>query len=185
MYVVPGLDEPPGGRGPVRVGAFHPDAQAGIGIADHGGQPLVAGRIGHERLRGQRPAILVDQSERMRVGMSVHPRVDPGMLHPCPPSMCLPFPRLPAQTGRRRGHATMVLARVRRSGHAPMRSCLHGLRAGGPGRDKPKQGQDLEGSAGQLWVTAPAATFPLSPVHQTGITIINVNSVCAVLPRGS
>ena len=100
MYVVPGLDEPPGGRRPVRVGAFHPDAQAGIGIADHGGQPFVAGRVGRERLRGQRPAILVDQSERMRVGMGVHPRVDPGMLHPCPPSMCLPFPRLPAQTGR-------------------------------------------------------------------------------------
>ncbi|WP_337647686.1 hypothetical protein, partial [Bifidobacterium pullorum] len=29
----------------------------------------------------------------------------------------------------------------------------------------------------KLWVTAPAATFPLSPVHQTGITIINVKLV--------
>lgn len=61
-----------------------------------------------------------------------------------------------------------------------MRSCLHGLRAGGPGRDKSKQGQDLEGSAGQLWVTAPAATFPLSPVNPTGITIINVKIVALV-----
>ena len=26
----------------------------------------------------------------------------------------------------------------------------------------------------KLWVTAPAATFPLSPVNPTGITIINV-----------
>ena len=42
-----------------------------------------------------------------------------------------------------------------------------------------------KGPSVKLWVTAPAATFPLSPVHQTGITIINVNSVCAVLPWGS
>ena len=100
MYVVPGLDEPSGERRPVRVGAFHPDAQTVSGIADHGDQPLVAGRIGRERLRGQRPAMLVDQGERMRVGMGVHLRVNPGMLHRRPPSICLPFPRLPAQTGR-------------------------------------------------------------------------------------
>ena len=39
-----------------------------------------------------------------------------------------------------------------------------------------------KGPSVKLWVTAPAATFPLSPVHQTGITIINVNSACTVLP---
>ena len=55
----------------------------------------------------------------------------------------------------------MVLARVRRSGHAPMRSCLHGLRAGGPGRDKSKQGQDLEGSAGQIVGHRPGRHFPI------------------------
>ena len=38
-----------------------------------------------------------------------------------------------------------------------------------------------KGPSVKLWVTAPAATFPLSPVHQTGITIINVNSACAVV----
>ena len=42
-----------------------------------------------------------------------------------------------------------------------------------------------KGPPAKLWVTAPAATFPLSPVHQTGITIIDANSVCAVLPWGS
>lgn len=85
---------------PYELVPSHPDAQTVSGIADHGDQPLVAGRIGRERLRGQRPAVLIDQGERMRVGMGVHPRVDPGMLHRRPPSICLPFPRLPAQTGR-------------------------------------------------------------------------------------
>ena len=55
----------------------------------------------------------------------------------------------------------MVLARVRRSGHAPMRSCLHGLRAGGPGRDKSKQGQDLEGSVSQIVGHRPGRHFPI------------------------
>ena len=59
------------------------------------------------------------------------------------------------------GHATMVLARVRWSGHAPMRSCLHGLRAGGPGRDKSKQGQDLEGSVSQIVGHRPGRHFPI------------------------
>ena len=31
-----------------------------------------------------------------------------------------------------------------------------------------------KGPSVKLWVTAPAATFPLSPVNPTGITIINV-----------
>ena len=49
-------------------------------------------------------------------------------------------------------------------------------------RDGTNQNKDRtwKGPSVKLWVTAPAATFPLSPVHQTGITIINVNSVCAV-----
>ena len=59
------------------------------------------------------------------------------------------------------GHATMVLARIRRSGHAPMRSCLHGLRAGGPGRDKSKQGQGLEGSVSQIVGHRPGRHFPI------------------------
>ena len=54
-------------------------------------------------------------------------------------------------------------------------------------RDGTNQNKDRtrKGPSVKLWVTAPAATFPLSPVNPTGITIINVNSVCAVLPRGS
>lgn len=44
-------------------------------------------------------------------------------------------------------------------------------------RDGTNQNKDRtwKGPSVKLWVTAPAATFPLSPVHQTGITIINVN----------
>ena len=43
-------------------------------------------------------------------------------------------------------------------------------------RDGTNQNKDRtwKGPSVKLWVTAPAATFPLSPVHQTGITIINV-----------
>ena len=42
-------------------------------------------------------------------------------------------------------------------------------------RDGTNQNKDRtwKGPPVKLWVTAPAATFPLSPVHQTGITIIN------------
>ena len=45
-------------------------------------------------------------------------------------------------------------------------------------RDGTNQNKDRtwKGPSVKLWVTAPAATFPLSPVHQTGITIINVKS---------
>ena len=42
-----------------------------------------------------------------------------------------------------------------------MRSCLHGLRAGGPGRDKSKQGQDLEGSVSQIVGHRPGRHFPI------------------------
>ena len=43
-------------------------------------------------------------------------------------------------------------------------------------RDGTNQNKDRtrKGPSVKLWVAAPAATFPLSPVHQTGITIINV-----------
>lgn len=71
------------------------------------------------------------------------------------------------------GYATMVLARVRRSGHAPG----HAFMAFGPAdRDGTNQNKDRtwKGPSVKLWVTAPAATFPLSPVNPTGITIINV-----------
>ena len=46
-------------------------------------------------------------------------------------------------------------------------------------RDGTNQNKDRawKGPSVKLWVTAPAATFPLSPVHQTGITIINVKLV--------
>ena len=49
-------------------------------------------------------------------------------------------------------------------------------------RDGTNQNKDRtwKGPPVKLWVTAPAATFPLSPVHQTGITIINVKLGCAV-----
>ena len=47
-------------------------------------------------------------------------------------------------------------------------------------RDGTNQNKDRtwKGPPVKLWVTAPAATFPLSPVHQTGITIINGNLSC-------
>ena len=43
-------------------------------------------------------------------------------------------------------------------------------------RDGTNQNKDRawKGPSVKLWVTAPAATFPLSPVNPTGITIINV-----------
>lgn len=49
-------------------------------------------------------------------------------------------------------------------------------------RDGTNQNKDRtwKGPPVKLWVTAPAATFPLSPVHQTGITIINGKLVSAV-----
>ena len=49
-------------------------------------------------------------------------------------------------------------------------------------RDGTNQNKDRtwKGPSVKLWVTAPAATFPLSPVHQTGITIINVKIVALV-----
>lgn len=45
-------------------------------------------------------------------------------------------------------------------------------------RDGTNQNKDRtwKGPSVKLWVTAPAATFPLSPVNPTGITIINVKS---------
>lgn len=50
-------------------------------------------------------------------------------------------------------------------------------------RDGTNQNKDRtwKGPSVKLWVTAPAATFPLSPVHQTGITIINVKFVYRLL----
>ena len=51
-------------------------------------------------------------------------------------------------------------------------------------RDGTNQNKDRtwKGPPVKLWVTAPAATFPLSPVHQTGITIINVTfGVCQAI----
>ncbi len=52
-------------------------------------------------------------------------------------------------------------------------------------RDGTNQNKDRtwKGPSVKLWVTAPAATFPLSPVHQTGITIINVQ-YAQTLPCG-
>ena len=46
-------------------------------------------------------------------------------------------------------------------------------------RDGTNQNKDRtwKGPSVKLWVTAPAATFPLSPVNPTGITIINVQLV--------
>lgn len=50
-------------------------------------------------------------------------------------------------------------------------------------RDGTNQNKDRtwKGPSVKLWVTAPAATFPLSPVHQTGITIINVILSCGIM----
>ena len=49
-------------------------------------------------------------------------------------------------------------------------------------RDGTNQNKDRtwKGPSVKLWVTAPAATFPLSPVNPTGITIINVKLICTV-----
>ena len=51
-------------------------------------------------------------------------------------------------------------------------------------RDGTNQNKDRtwKGPSVKLWVTAPAATFPLSPVHQTGITIINVKTTPVPFP---
>ena len=50
-------------------------------------------------------------------------------------------------------------------------------------RDGTNQNKDRtwKGPSVKLWVTAPAATFPLSPVNPTGITIINVNDLCELI----
>ena len=50
-------------------------------------------------------------------------------------------------------------------------------------RDGTNQNKDRtwKGPSVKLWVTAPAATFPLSPVNPTGITIINVKFVYRLL----
>lgn len=135
-HLVSGGREPAGQGRAERVRALHTHGRDRARPGQHVDQSVVSVRVRRERFGAQRPSPFVKQCDgvRVRVGIDPSPHHSVRRRHRRRSFPCVRMP--PGACGADRtltGHATMTLAGFDGSGHAPMRSCIHGPRVGGRG----------------------------------------------------